>query len=943
MNLFARLVQIWRNRGKRRQEAALDWIKARYHVFRVLLANNERALEALAEADRLLCENEPSRLPATMTDLRDTVLELVDGLNRLTGNAHAGLYSRLGQIERALDAALEGYANAPRRKWLTLEEVRPDMREQAGGKAQPLGGLLRAGLPVPAGVCLTRRFCREYLRRARLEERLNAILREAAGSRTAGAQAEGGPDLNALAARARTMIAASEPDAEAAAELRAAWDHLAADAPLGVSVRSSASSEDGGEHSYAGQYASVLGVRSQEAFVEAFKTVLASAFSARALAYRARANRSGAGTAGEGLDMAVLCQRMVDARTSGVLFTVDPTQPGAGRMLLTAVPGLGTQAVSGRAPADVFRPGRDPRGEDIANTPAEIADKTVREEQAPEGGLMLVEVHGPERAAPLLTPAEIATLRDHALRIEALAGQPQDIEWSVDREGRVWILQARPARLARPATPNPSRISEKASGPIAGLASGPAAVPSSGSVAEKTAGKVTGQAAGQPSEQAGGQVGGPHSGQAANQIASVSHTARDSSGAGGAVLLSGGVGASPGKAAGRLAVVRSRADLDAAATAARPVVLALHQSLVDAASLVPEAAALLVDMGNPLDHLAGLARELGIPMITGLGAATDLAPGSWVLADADQGLVRAVDPLLWQNAPRPAPRPPRAQDAAARAVRDLVLALNLTDAYGPTFSILEAKSLHDLVRYTHEKAVMALFEAGDAVTEETFSLVHRLKDPAGLIFLIIDLGGGLAPGRPTEIVPADILSAPLSALCRGMSAPDLRWGAPPPIAGLSGLMSRGFLDARSERPVGNPNYALVARDYLNLNARVDYHFVLVDCVCGANPRENAVRFRFKGGGTARVQRERRAVFVEEVLRREEFFTTRQGDMVTGVLNEGSRETMLAKLEMLGRFIGFSRLLDAVMVTDEMPGRVAEAFLTGDYGLDGLTVDVSGRK
>jgi len=298
---------------------------------------------------------------------------------------------------------------------------------------------------------------------------------------------------------------------------------------------------------------------------------------------------------------------------------------------------------------------------------------------------------------------------------------------------------------------------------------------------------------------------------------------------------------------------------------------------------------------------------------------------------------------LWQNAPRPAPRAPRVQDAAARAVRDLVLALNLTDAYGPTFSILEAKSLHDLVRYAHEKAVMALFEAGDAIAEDTFALVHRLKDPAGLIFLIIDLGGGLAPGRPTEIVPADILSAPLSALCRGMSAPNLRWGAPPPIAGLSGLMTRGFLDARSERPVGNPNYALVARDYLNLNARVDYHFVLVDCVCGANPRENAVRFRFKGGGTARIQRERRAVFVEEVLRSEEFFTTRQGDMVTGVMSEGSRETMLAKLEMLGRFIGFSRLLDAVMVNDEMPRRVAEAFLAGDYGLDGLTVDVSGEK
>jgi pyruvate,water dikinase len=913
MRFLARMLDRWRAHKNRRSEAALDWLKARYHIFRVLLANNERALEALAEADRLLRENEPSRLPATVQELRETVLELVDGLNRLTGNAHTGLYPRLAQIERELDAALEGYARAPRRKWLELAEVRPDMREQAGGKAQPLGGLIRAGLPVPEGVCLTRRFCREYLRRAKLEGRLAAILREAAQARP---DAAGGPDLNALAARARGMINASAPDAELAAELKAAWEHLAAGGAVSVSVRSSASSEDGGEHSFAGQYTSVLGVRGERAFVEAFKTVLASAFSARALAYRALVGRGGGG--GEALDMAVLCQRMVDARTSGVLFSVDPTNhatslamagqagqqapaavPG-GRMLLTAVPGLGTQAVSGRAPADVFRPARDPGAEGIEATPAELAEKTVREVETPQGGLALEELAGPERYAPLLSPQEIETLRDHALRIEALAGRPQDIEWSIDHAGGIWILQARPALLARQVVP--------AAASVGGTVPGEA-MPGHGIPGQTLSGQTV------PGQTVPGQSG---------------------------PLLTGGVGASPGKAAGRVAVVRTRADLDAAAKAPKPVVLVLHQSLVDAASLAPEAAAIVVDMGNPLDHLAGLARELGIPMLTGLGTATaKLAPGDWVLADADQGLVRAVDPRLWRNAPRPAPRRAGEQDAAARAVRELVLALYLTDAYGPTFSILEAKSLHDLVRYTHEKAVMALFEAGDAIAEETFSLVHRLKDPAGLIFLIIDLGGGLAPNRPTEIAPADIMSEPLAALCRGMGAEGLRWGAPPPIAGLSGLMARGMLDGRSERPVGNPNYALVARDYLNLNARVDYHFVLVDCVCGANPRENAIRFRFKGGGTARAQRERRAGFVEEVLKREEFFTNRQGDMVTGVLSEGSRQTMAGKLDMLGRLIGFSRLLDAVMVTDDMPGRVAEAFLAGDYALDGLTVDVSG--
>ncbi|NDY55445.1 pyruvate, phosphate dikinase [Desulfovibrio sulfodismutans] len=852
-HLFSDLAGRWRRRRERREAAALDWIKSRYHIFRVLLANNESALAAMAEVDGLVNEHETTRLTETVRTLLEMAMDLVDGLNRLTENAHLGLYPRIENLGRRLEKALESYGRAPRRVWLPLEDVTADMREQAGGKAQPLGGLLRAGLPVPAGVCITRRACREYLRQARLEDRLKALLRQAALP---------GADIGEVSSRAKAMVLASEPTPEFAAQLHAAWEHLCRDWPHGMSARSSASSEDGREHSFAGQFASVLGVSSPEALVGAFKTVLASAFAARALAYRI-----GAGLASESLDMAVLCQRMIAARSSGVLFTRDPMDPDGGRMLLTAVPGLGTQAVSGRAVADVYRPARELGTEPTRDTPVEIAEKTVREVLAPRGGLRLEDVPEDMRHAALLAPGQIEALRGHGLRIEALAGCPQDIEWSVDEDGRVWILQARPARL----------------------------VPT-----------------------ASGRAAGPSSGDAER------------------VLLAGGVGASPGRAAGCLFTARSRSDLDAAARAQRPIVLALHQSLVDAASLVPEVAAVLVDMGNPLDHLAALSRELGIPMITGLGTATTaLQHGEWVLADADRGLVLAADPRLWRDISRPASRTPSRPVDAAANLRRMILPLNLTDAYGPTFSIQEIKSLHDVVRYVHEKAVIALFETGDAVAEQTFSLVRRLRDGAGLSFLIIDLGGGLVPGRSATVGSEDILCEPLAALCRGMATPGLRWGKPPPIPGVSGLISRSMLDGRSERPVGNPNYALAARDYLNVNARVDYHFAMIDAVCGANPRENSIRFRFKGGGTARVQRERRARFVEEVLREEEFYTTRQGDMVTAALVEGSRETVQDKMEMLGRFLGFSRLLDAVMIDDDMPGRVARAFRAGDYSLDGL--------
>ncbi|MFP5259680.1 MAG: pyruvate, phosphate dikinase, partial [Acidobacteriota bacterium] len=94
------LIAPWRARRDRRSRAALAWIKARYHIFRVLLANNERALETLAEVDRLLVDNESSRLGETVRELCEIVLELIDGLGRLTDGGHAGLYERLAVLEQ---------------------------------------------------------------------------------------------------------------------------------------------------------------------------------------------------------------------------------------------------------------------------------------------------------------------------------------------------------------------------------------------------------------------------------------------------------------------------------------------------------------------------------------------------------------------------------------------------------------------------------------------------------------------------------------------------------------------------------------------------------------------------------------------------------------------------------------------------------------------------
>ncbi len=66
----------------------------------------------------------------------------------------------------------------------------------------------------------------------------------------------------------------------------------------------------------------------------------------------------------------------------------------------------------------------------------------------------------------------------------------------------------------------------------------------------------------------------------------------------------------------------------------------LPQSIVDAAPLLQTCAGVVIEVGNPTDHLSCIAREYGVPMITGAQTAlSSLGNGQWVIVDADQGVV----------------------------------------------------------------------------------------------------------------------------------------------------------------------------------------------------------------------------------------------------------------------------------------------------------------
>jgi pyruvate,water dikinase len=290
-----------------------------------------------------------------------------------------------------------------------IDPADPATLGRVGGKAANLGALVRAGLVVPAGVCLT-----------------TAAYRRAVAL---------GPVLDApvLAAEARAAVLASPVPREVADAVRAACP----DAP--VAVRSSATAEDLPDASFAGQQDTFLNVVGPDAVLDAVRRCWASLWTDRAVAYRDAHGIDHATVA-----LAVVIQRMVDARWAGVLFTANPVTGRRGEAVIDAAPGLGEAVVSGSV---------DP--EHVVVDPGGAVTR-----RAGAGGTLVLarEGGGTDTAAHA---GGVTSLPDDAVRalaglghrVEALFGAPQDIEWALDADGTPWLTQSRPITTLYPLVP----------------------------------------------------------------------------------------------------------------------------------------------------------------------------------------------------------------------------------------------------------------------------------------------------------------------------------------------------------------------------------------------------------------------------------------------------------------------------------------------------------
>ena len=307
------------------------------------------------------------------------------------------------------------------------------MVDVVGGKNASLGELVAAGMPVPPGFAVTTEFYRTFLERNGLVDLVAAQTAELASADEA--------TIASVADRLQERISSATIPEDLEDAIRGAWADLEERSEvdeLEVAVRSSATAEDLPDASFAGQHETYLHIVGVDRVLGRIRDCMASLFTPRAINYRTENDIDHTDVA-----ISVGVQRMVDARVSGVMFTLNPSNGDRSKVRIEANWGLGEAVVSGSVTPDSY----------LVDKPTytvierNVAEKTRMMVPA-EDGVETVSVPEDLQSEPCLDDRELEELTKIGKRLEQHFGAPQDVEWVLEESlafpENLFVVQSRP-------------------------------------------------------------------------------------------------------------------------------------------------------------------------------------------------------------------------------------------------------------------------------------------------------------------------------------------------------------------------------------------------------------------------------------------------------------------------------------------------------------------
>ncbi len=326
-------------------------------------------------------------------------------------------------------STFEDYMNSEKHI-LWFKNISLTDRPRVGGKGGSLGELCNAGIQVPDGFVVTTDAFIDFL------DLLDA--QHGIRQQIANLDPEDHKVIEQVTAKIRKLVVQTPLPPELIQHLSDAYQIIGADTP--VAVRSSATSEDSEEASFAGLQDTYLWQKGDAQLLDSVRKCWASLYNPESVAYRLRM-----GLPEDQLAMAVVVQIMVNSRCSGVMFTRSPTSGDKSVITIEGSWGLGSSIVSGEVTPDKFVVNKITS--EISNK--NIANKAIEHLPDENGGIIEKPVSEERQKLSCLSNEELKELASIARRVEKHYGCPQDIEWALphekDDQGEgVLLLQSRP-------------------------------------------------------------------------------------------------------------------------------------------------------------------------------------------------------------------------------------------------------------------------------------------------------------------------------------------------------------------------------------------------------------------------------------------------------------------------------------------------------------------
>ncbi len=800
----------------------------RYANFRSLLTANNNALQAMAELEKVYYSGESYRMAfvrSKISTILINVYKMIRNILEMSGGKYTELERIFDKISNEINAIVERKRDFHQGPFiLELHEVRRNHRDQAGEKMANLGDISSLpGIATPPGFVITASATRHFLTPDHIAE-INRLLQVL--------DPENLDDLYKSCEDMQKIVMDTPlpPDLEESLHLH--YNRLESKNYPGckVALRSSALGEDTAGVSFAGLYSTFLNV-DRSMLSEAYKKVIASKYGPRAIAYRRKR-----GYRHEDIEMCVGCLIMVDALISGVMYSRDPGEEQSTVMRINATSGIARGVVDGTTATDLYLVSRE--------EPFPLVYSEMRQGKG-------TKVNQGKSGASL-TYSQIRKLAETALQLETHFGQPQDIEWSFDARGELFILQSRPIPAGKKEQPQHTQA---------------AAAPSD---------------AGEPPFLLGGicAAGGIACGEVflVDSDEQKHHFPKD------AVLVirhplpewapllgrASAVIAENGTEAGHLATVSREFGI--------PALFSLDgvmTALATGRTITVNSSARAVYHGRRED----LLRQNIVKK--------DIMAGSPVQRIVTEAL-QYITPLNLSD-----PASSQFKSTWCETLHDIT-------------RFCHEKSVSEMFNYGKEHR----FDKGTAKR-----LIGDVPLEWWVIDLADGFREGL-DNTSKSVRIQDIVSVPMQAIWYGISAFPWEGPPPISAKGFGSIIfqsaMRPDLDPSVPSGLTTKNYFLISHNFCNLSVRLGYHYAMVEAYLSDLLTESYVTFRFKGGAADMRRKAVRAKLLADILQRYDFRVELRSDALLARIKKQPLEYLQKRLQILGYLITHARQLDMVM-------------------------------